>query len=197
MVIDHLNNPSPGEGLDQPAFQALLALARHPQVRVKLSGFHHWCRERYPYPDGLPFAEAAYLVGRDVGPLAEAALVIAMVQFQLEAPTTADLYRMAELMEQYADWPLGAADASIVALAERLYIAPKIVGGITLLDPAPLENGNGEPITFAPNAGVAIGIEYATNMDHFTIGLDIVLGRFIIGPNIFTMQFFPRVKYTF
>ena len=59
VVIDHLNNPSPAEGLDQPAFQALLALARHPQVRVKLSGFHHWCRERYPYRDGLPFAEAA------------------------------------------------------------------------------------------------------------------------------------------
>jgi predicted TIM-barrel fold metal-dependent hydrolase len=29
------------------------------QVQVKLSGFHHWCRERYPYRDGLPFAEAA------------------------------------------------------------------------------------------------------------------------------------------
>jgi predicted TIM-barrel fold metal-dependent hydrolase len=25
----------------------------------ELSGFHHWCRERYPYRDGLPFAEAA------------------------------------------------------------------------------------------------------------------------------------------
>ena len=28
-------------------------------MHVKLSGFHHWCRERYPYRDGLPFAEAA------------------------------------------------------------------------------------------------------------------------------------------
>ena len=49
----------PSEGLGQPAFQALLDVARLPQVHVKLSGFHHWCRERYPYRDGMPFVEAA------------------------------------------------------------------------------------------------------------------------------------------
>ncbi|HEU5311010.1 MAG TPA: amidohydrolase family protein, partial [Candidatus Eisenbacteria bacterium] len=59
IVVDHLNNPMPADGLAQPAFQALLDLARYPQVHVKLSGFHHWCGERYPYRDGLPFAEAA------------------------------------------------------------------------------------------------------------------------------------------
>jgi L-fuconolactonase len=59
VVIDHINNPVPADGLGQPAFRALLALARHPQVHVKLSGFHHWCPERYPYRNGLPFAEAA------------------------------------------------------------------------------------------------------------------------------------------
>ena len=58
-MVDHLNNPVPADGLAQPAFRALLDLARYPQVHVKLSGFHHWCRERYPYRDGLPFAEAA------------------------------------------------------------------------------------------------------------------------------------------
>jgi L-fuconolactonase len=59
IVVDHLNSPVPDEGLGQPTFLALLDLARHPQVHVKLSGFHHWCRERYPYRDALPFAEAA------------------------------------------------------------------------------------------------------------------------------------------
>jgi predicted TIM-barrel fold metal-dependent hydrolase len=59
VVVDHLNSPVPARGLGQPVFRALLDLARHPQVHVKLSGFHHWCRERYPYRDGLPFAEAA------------------------------------------------------------------------------------------------------------------------------------------
>jgi uncharacterized protein len=34
--------------------------------------------------------------------------------------TTADYTRMAELVEQYADWPLGGTDASVVAIAERL-----------------------------------------------------------------------------
>jgi predicted TIM-barrel fold metal-dependent hydrolase len=59
VVVDHLNTPVPAEGLGQPTFRALLDLARHPQVHVKLSGFHHWCHDRYPYRDGLRFAGAA------------------------------------------------------------------------------------------------------------------------------------------
>jgi L-fuconolactonase len=59
VVIDHLNNPVPSEGVDQPIFAALLALARFPNVAVKLSGFHHWCAERYPYREALPYVEAA------------------------------------------------------------------------------------------------------------------------------------------
>lgn len=37
-------------------------------------------------------------------------------------PATEDYGRMAELVEQYADLPLGGADASVVALAERLRV---------------------------------------------------------------------------
>jgi predicted TIM-barrel fold metal-dependent hydrolase len=59
VVIDHLNNPLPKAGLKQAAFQAVLDAARLPTVFVKLSGFHHWCQERYPYRDGMPFVEAA------------------------------------------------------------------------------------------------------------------------------------------
>jgi hypothetical protein len=33
-------------------------------------------------------------------------------------------------------------------------------------------------------------------LDHFTIGAD-VLARWIIGPSISGIAFFPRVKYTF
>ena len=36
VVIDHLNNPAPAQGLGQPAFRPLLDLARHPQVHVAL-----------------------------------------------------------------------------------------------------------------------------------------------------------------
>lgn len=40
--------------------------------------------------------------------------------FTLVSIMTADLARMAELVRQYADFPLGAVDASVVAVAERL-----------------------------------------------------------------------------
>jgi uncharacterized protein len=36
--------------------------------------------------------------------------------------TTADYERMAELVQQYADWPLGGTDASVIAIAERLSV---------------------------------------------------------------------------
>jgi hypothetical protein len=83
----------------------------------------------------------------------------------------------------------------LIPISERLYFVPKIAGGYTLLDPAPVVRGT-EPVRSGVNAGLGVGIEYATSMDHFSIGLDL-LGRFIIGPNIFTLQVFPRVKYTF
>lgn len=58
-----------------------------------------------------------------------------------------DLVRMAELVETYADLPLGAVDASVVAVAERLgstilftidrrdfaVVRPRHVGVFTLL----------------------------------------------------------------
>jgi predicted TIM-barrel fold metal-dependent hydrolase len=59
VVIDHLNNPVPREALNQRRFQAYLELASLPSVYVKLSGFHHWCQDRYPYRDGMPYVEAA------------------------------------------------------------------------------------------------------------------------------------------
>ncbi len=68
----------------------------------------------------LPLAEAVFMVQRRLGSAAEAALVRGLARFTVEAPRQEDLLRMAELIEQYADFPLGAADASIVALAERI-----------------------------------------------------------------------------
>jgi len=67
-------------------------------------------------------AEASYLVRKGLGAAAEAALLrsAARGEFRLELPTAVDLERMAELVEQYADLPLGTVDASVVATAERL-----------------------------------------------------------------------------
>ena len=65
-------------------------------------------------------AEAAYLVAERLGPRAEAAFLRGMAKMEVESPSVDDWERMAALVEQYRDFPLGAADASVVALAERL-----------------------------------------------------------------------------
>lgn len=67
-------------------------------------------------------AEAAYLIGRQLGPEAEARFfrAIAGGEIHVEALTGADLARRAELLEIYSDLPLGGTDASVVAICERL-----------------------------------------------------------------------------
>lgn len=68
----------------------------------------------------LVVTEALHFVGRALGARAEAAFLRGLAELAVEAPAPGDWLRMAELVEQYADFPLGGADASIVALAERL-----------------------------------------------------------------------------
>jgi hypothetical protein len=90
----------------------------------------------------------------------------------------------------------GAEVVFKVHLADRLWLRPRIEGGYAMLDPAPLNDSDGNPINGGAFAGVGVGLEYATHMDHFSIGLDIG-GRLIIGPNIPTFTFYPMIKYTF
>jgi len=68
----------------------------------------------------LVLCEVAHIVGGRAGPLAEAKLWRSFEGFDVEAPAPEDFARMAELVGQYADFPLGGTDASVVALAERL-----------------------------------------------------------------------------
>ncbi|MDO8673951.1 MAG: PIN domain-containing protein [Dehalococcoidia bacterium] len=65
-------------------------------------------------------AEATYLIGKRLGPIVEAAFLSHLAGFDVEAPSKADWPRIAELVEQYANFPLGGTDASVIALAERL-----------------------------------------------------------------------------
>lgn len=69
-------------------------------------------------------AEVGYLINREAGPAAESLFLRSLADgdFDLVDLTTADFARMAELVTQYADMPLGTTDASVVALAERLNI---------------------------------------------------------------------------
>ena len=63
-----------------------------------------------------------YLLGRYTGAPGQAALwrLILRGDLIVEHPTQHDLGRMADLMSQYGDRPMDFADASLVAVAERL-----------------------------------------------------------------------------
>jgi uncharacterized protein len=68
----------------------------------------------------LVVAEATYFVGRRLGAAAESRFLRGIGELDVEGPSREDFTRMAELVGQYADFPLGGTDASVVALAERL-----------------------------------------------------------------------------
>ena len=68
----------------------------------------------------LVVAEATYFVGRRLGAAAESSFLRGVGALDVEGPSAEDFVRMAELVDAYADFPLGGTDASVVALAERL-----------------------------------------------------------------------------
>jgi predicted nucleic acid-binding protein len=79
----------------------------------------------------LVVVEAGYLVGKLVGPAAEAQFVreLADSSFAFHPFDPDDLRRAAELMTTYVDLRLGTVDACVIATAERLD-----VGTIATLD---------------------------------------------------------------
>lgn len=70
----------------------------------------------------LVVAEVSYLVGTNLGPAAETDFfrMLRSDRFRVEPVTEADLDRIVELTDGYADLPLGGIDASVIAVAERL-----------------------------------------------------------------------------
>ena len=68
----------------------------------------------------LVVAEVTYLVAARLGPEVKAAFLVGLAQFDVVAPARSDWQRISDLVRQYHDFPLGGADASVVALAERL-----------------------------------------------------------------------------
>ncbi|MGW4848149.1 type II toxin-antitoxin system VapC family toxin [Nocardia brasiliensis] len=68
--------------------------------------------------------EVGYLLGRLAGAKTEAGFLRSLASgvFTPIAPENEDYQRAAELVEQYADFPLGTCDATVIAVAERLGI---------------------------------------------------------------------------
>ncbi len=58
VMIDHGGRPAPGAGVQQPGFQALLAMARNGRTAVKLSGYQKFSALPPPYADTRPFVDA-------------------------------------------------------------------------------------------------------------------------------------------
>ena len=69
--------------------------------------------------------ETAYLLLRDIGPVAVADFIesLATTELILEAPTRGDYSRAAEVIREYSDSRVDFVDAVIVAIAERLSIS--------------------------------------------------------------------------
>jgi uncharacterized protein len=69
--------------------------------------------------------EVVYLLATRLGWQPEVRFLgdLASGDFTLEPVHPADLLRMAELVAQYRDLPLGSVDASVIAAAERRRIA--------------------------------------------------------------------------
>jgi predicted nucleic acid-binding protein len=97
----------------------------------------------------LVVTEVSYLLGDRIGAHAEIAFARAITDGEVvvEAVRESEWERIAELVEQYGDLPLGIVDASVVVLAERhaareiatldhrhfTVVRPRHVAGFTLL----------------------------------------------------------------
>jgi predicted nucleic acid-binding protein len=68
----------------------------------------------------LAIAEASYFIQNRFGSHVEATFIRSLATRIIDPPIQEDWPRIADLIEQYADFPLGTTDASIVALAERI-----------------------------------------------------------------------------
>lgn len=70
----------------------------------------------------LVVTEVCYLLQVRLGSVAEADFLVALSRQEIDLSplTTGDYARAAELVRKYSDLPLGAVDASAIAVAERL-----------------------------------------------------------------------------
>lgn len=82
---------------------------------------------------------------------------------------------------------------------ERLAIEVKLLGGIAIMDPVPLEvQTDGVALSVvAPTVGGGLGLKYMTLLTDFTIGFEATF-NYMIGPNVPALNISPLVaRYTF
>ncbi|MHB8418524.1 MAG: adventurous gliding motility protein CglE [Myxococcales bacterium] len=144
------------------------------------------------------------------------------LQFQL-APSSGDCYEQTDSgcaaapggppPQGTSTFTMAALDAEVsfrFRVANRLFVPVRVFGGMADFTPLPrcdlasgaCPNASGTVPPSAPgdvwepSLGGAVGVEYATHFDHFTIGLE-ASGRFVWAMNMTALAIYPRVKYTF
>jgi predicted nucleic acid-binding protein len=95
---------------------------RHYECVELFTGLH-LARRRLLVP-GTVVAEVGYLLARNAGARVESLFLQALADGDFEPVDlqSRDYRRAAELVETYADLPLGTTDATVIALAERLNV---------------------------------------------------------------------------
>ncbi len=94
-----------------------------------------------------------------------------------------------------SNWTAQTVEASLLygyQIVPRLMLTFRGLGGMAFIEPKAFE-ATDNPV---PLIGGGIGAEYATQFDHFSIGIDAAM-KYFIGPNKPGVAIVPRVKYTF
>jgi predicted nucleic acid-binding protein len=104
-----------------PIVAAALSREVHHRACVDLFTSAHLAGERLLVPSPV-VTEVCYMLAREAGARGEAAFLTSLADGDLDVVELdhSDWRRTAELVTTYADLPLGAVDASVVAVAERL-----------------------------------------------------------------------------
>lgn len=99
---------------------ALYTDIHHHECVELFSGMHLAGRDLVLPPPVI--AEVGYLLAREASADVESSFLRSLADgsFKPVELTSADYTRMADLVDQYADLPLGTTDAAVIALAERL-----------------------------------------------------------------------------
>lgn len=104
-----------------PLVAAAVANDRHHATCVDLFTKLRRERQELAIPGPVP-AEVGYMLHRLGGSKIESAFLRSLQDgvFSVLPLTVSDWGRMADLVDTYADLPLGTSDASVIAVAERL-----------------------------------------------------------------------------
>jgi predicted nucleic acid-binding protein len=96
----------------------------------------------------LVVCEASYVIGSRLGVKAEARFLASLNEVEVRAPEPEDWSRIAALVEEYRDLPLGGADASLMVLADRL--RTRLIITLDRRDFSLVRNRDGLPFQLLP-----------------------------------------------